>query len=91
MAHKFIFPGQTRSILGRKMIHRVCLFRQVFYSIREEKRRQWHLQLDQSKAFDWVDHRSLWTTLEQLDVPKTFPALLKAVYADLQVFPTLRE
>ena len=52
-----------------------------------EKAREFHKNIyfcfiDYAKAFDCVDHKKLWKSLQEMGIPDHLPCLLRKLYAD---------
>lgn len=84
-AYKFITPGQTSGIPGRKMVHTACWFRQAFLYLQQEQKQHLLLQLDQQKAFDRVDHEYLWKVLEHQGIPVPFVHFVRSAYLGAKI------
>lgn len=87
LASKFLSPGQTSGIRGRKMTHMVCLFQQIFHTSSAKQANRWLLQLDQQKAFDKVQQSYLWKLLKRQGIPDQFVQCIRALYAGARVIP----
>ena len=69
-----------RKVRGtRDQIANICW---LIEKIREFQKNIYFCFIDFAKAFDCVDHKKLWKTLQELGIPDHLTCLLRNLYAD---------
>lgn len=72
---QIIHQGQTYCVPGRSIHDNVSLIRDVLDV-------SGSLNIDQEKAFDWVEHLYFWKVLESFGLNPGFIAMIKVLYQD---------
>ena len=82
VSDKIISPGQTCSIIGRKINDNVCLVRDLITDANLKSKELYLVSVDQSKAFDRVNHRYLFKLLEHMNLGELMVSSIKRIYKD---------
>ena len=80
VSDKIIGPGQTCSIINRKINDSVCLVRDLIYDANLKNRELYLVSVDQSKAFDRVSLAYLFKLLEHMNLGAFLISSIKRVY-----------
>ncbi len=83
MIHKVIGEEQSSAVPGRSVLDNLQLIRDVIEYCRERKITSYLLTLDQSKAFDRVDHNIIYSTLQAFGFSDPFIKWIKLLYRNI--------
>ncbi|CAH2317032.1 Hypothetical predicted protein [Pelobates cultripes] len=86
LARRVLSTSQYCSIEGRTVFDAVFEVREALEKCRDGERGIYLLALDQSKAFDRVDHRYLWSVLRKYGLPGKFVNWIITLYRGAESF-----
>uniref|UniRef100_A0A6I8STC9 Reverse transcriptase domain-containing protein n=1 Tax=Xenopus tropicalis TaxID=8364 RepID=A0A6I8STC9_XENTR len=86
-AERLLSPSQHCTVKGRSTFSAVLGIREVLERCRICEWGKYLLTLDQSKAFDRVNHEYLWLLLDRYGLPGKFVNWLKILYKGAESFP----
>ena len=66
---------------GRRTRDQIANIHWIIGKAREFQKNISFCFIDYSKAFDCVDHKKLWKTLQEVGIPEHFPCLLRNLFA----------
>ncbi|KAK3544076.1 hypothetical protein QTP86_001148 [Hemibagrus guttatus] len=81
---QIIHIDQTYCVPGRSIFDNVCLIRDILHVCNLFSVDLGLIAVDQEKAFDRVEHRYLWKTLEAFGFGLDFVKMIKVLYQDIE-------
>ena len=72
---------QAGFIKGRGNRHQIAIIRWIIKKAREFQKNIYFCFIDYAKAFDCVDHNTLWKILKEMGIPDYLTCLLRNLYA----------
>uniref|UniRef100_A0A6I8T0W5 Reverse transcriptase domain-containing protein n=1 Tax=Xenopus tropicalis TaxID=8364 RepID=A0A6I8T0W5_XENTR len=87
LAERLLSPSQHCSVKGRSTFSAVLGIREALERCRACEWGKYLLALDQSKAFDRINHKYLWLLLRRYGLPGRFINWLKVLYRRAESFP----
>ena len=71
---------QAGFIKGRGTRDQIANIRWILEKVREVKKEIYFCSIDYSKAFDCVDHNTMWFVMRKIEIPENLIILIKNLY-----------